>query len=126
MKKELHKEICEKCIGYLLDKTEGEGDRVAAAENLMFCAGQKAKDALFDVIQDKEDLDCVRKAAAGALGRLWSETDIEYERLIQIEPTLLDGIVFEFDSYKLILQKEKLGKALEMFKERYGKRPFLA
>ncbi|MEL4394134.1 hypothetical protein [Shewanella algae] len=81
MIKELSAEDCKKCIGYLLDKFEDENTRVAAAESLMYCIGQAPKDALFKVLMDDSEPDYMREEAAGSLGTLWAESEIEYERL---------------------------------------------
>ncbi len=126
MSKSLSKEACKKCIGYLLDKTEEGRDRVAAAESLMYCAGQNVIDALFQVLQDEEEPNYIREEAAGSLGTLWGESEIEYEKLIQIKPPLLDEVVLDFDSYNLKLDKNKLGNALDLFLVRYGARQFMA
>ena len=126
MKKELSAEDCVKCINYLLDKKKEGHTRVAAAESLMYCSGQNAKDALFQVLQDQNELDYIREEAAGSLGTLWAESEIEYEKLILIKAPLLDEVVCDFDLYKLKLDKTKLGEYLQLFKERYSERPFMA
>ena len=126
MTKELSKQDCEKCICYLLDKTEEGHTRVAAAESLMYCSGQNAKDVLFQVLQDESELDYIREEAAGSLGTLWAESEIDYEQLIQIEPPLLDEVILDFDLYKLKLDKSKLRGVLELFMERYSDRQFMA
>lgn len=126
MNKELSNEDCEKCVAYLLDKFEDGHTRVAAAESLMYCSGQKAKDALFHVLQDETEPDFIREEAAGSLGALWAESEIDYERLVQIKPPLLDEVLCDFDLYKLKINKSKLNEALELFEERYGERAFMA
>lgn len=124
--KELSKEDCEKCIGYLLDKKEEGHTRVAAAESLMYCSGQNAKDVLYQVLQDETEPDYIREEAAGSLGTLWAESEIEYERIINIKPPLLDEVLCDFDLYKLKLDKSKLGNALKLFEERFSDRQFMA
>ncbi len=125
MTKELSAEDCKKCIGYLLDRFEDANTRVAAAESLMYCIGQAPKDALFKVLMDDSEPDYMREEAAGSLGALWAESGIEYERLIQVQPPLLDEVVCDFDFYNLKLNKSKLGKSLNLFMERYVGREFM-
>lgn len=126
MDKKLNHDDCKKCIRYLLDKTEDGHTRVAAAESLMYCSGSYAKEALFQVLQDESELDYIREEAAGSLGTLWAETGIDYDKIVQINPPLLDEVVCDFDMYHLTLDKEKLGINLSVFIERYGERKFMA
>lgn len=126
MTKKLSAEDCKKCIGYLLDRSEDANTRVAAAESLMYCSGQAPKDALFKVLMDDSEPDYMREEAAGSLGTLWAESEIEYERLIQIHPALLDEILCDFDLYNLKLNKSKLGESLNLFMELYVDRKFMA
>ncbi len=126
MTKELSAEDCDKCVVYLLDRSEDGNTRVAAAESLMYCSGQAAKDALFEVLMDDSEPDYMREEAAGSLGTLWAESEIEYERLVQIQPPLLDEVLCDFDLYNLKLNKAKLDKSLNLFLEHYIDRKFMA
>ncbi|WP_139122470.1 hypothetical protein [Veronia pacifica] len=126
MTKGLSTEDCENCISYLLDRSEDANTRVAAAESLMYCIGQAPKDALFKVLMDDSEPDYMREEAAGSLGTLWAESEIEYERLIKIPPPLLDEVLCDFDLYNLKLNKLKLGKSLRLFMQRYVDRKFMA
>ncbi|MEQ5836375.1 hypothetical protein [Marinobacter sp. NFXS9] len=126
MTEELSTEDCKKCIRYLLDRSEDANTRVAAADSLMYCVGQAPKDALFQILMDDSEPDYMREEAAGSLGSLWAESGIEYERLIQIHPPLLDEVLCDFDLYNLKLDKSKLGKSLNLFMERYVGRKFMA
>jgi hypothetical protein len=80
----------EACIGYLLDKTDSEANRVAAAESLGHGMAQlglnlsHVVDALYQVASDQEDLFIVREEAAGSLGFIWSQIGVDrarFERL---------------------------------------------
>lgn len=64
--------------------------------------------------------------AAGSLGTLWAESEIGYEKLIQIKLPLLDEVLCDFDLYKLKLERSKLGPMLKLFEERYSDRKFMA
>ncbi|MCG7489503.1 hypothetical protein MHN79_08365 [Vibrio sp. Of14-4] len=126
MTKQLSSEDCEICIRYFLDRSEDANTRVAAAERLMYCIGQTPKDALFKVLVDDSEPDYIREEAAGSLGSLWAESEVEYERLIQIQPPLLDEVLCDFDLYEVKLNKSRLGKSLDLFMERYFTRSFMA
>ena len=78
----------EACIGYLLDKSDSEGNRVAAAESLgMGELGpnvSRAVDALFQVACDQEDLLNVREEAAESLGVIWSQIGVDRARFVRL------------------------------------------
>ena len=78
------------------------------------------------MLQDEDELDYIREEAAGSLGTLWAESEIEYERLVNVKPPLLDEVLCDFDFYKLKLEKSKLGGALKLFEERFSDRQFMA
>jgi hypothetical protein len=81
----------EACIGHLLDKTNSEANRGAAAESLgMAELGElgpsvsRAVDALFRVACDQEDLIMVREEAAESLGVIWSEIGVDHARFARL------------------------------------------
>jgi hypothetical protein len=121
----LSPEDCRKCIDLLLDKSAPGNDRVAASDSLMDCNTQEAKAALFQVVIDENEVDYMREEAAGTLGTLWAESEIDYEWIVQIPPPFLDEVVFDFDSYGIKLDKEKLGDKRGLFEARYKSKSFL-
>ena len=101
---------CEICIQLLLDKKGSEVDRIAAAESLMWCNSESSKDALFKVIMDDLDLLQIREEAAGSLGTLWAESEINYERLAKIHQKLLPELTSDFPILGVKIDTEKLEK----------------
>jgi hypothetical protein len=67
-------------VGRLLDKSLPLFERKAAADRLNEFPCQLACDVLYSVILDSRDHDVVREEAAGALGVLWSEMEVDYPR----------------------------------------------
>lgn len=106
---------CKKCIDLLLNREESELNRAAAAESLMHCHNQIAKDALFTIIMDKIESDNLREESAGSLGSLWIEGEIEYERLMQVPKRFLMELTCDFELQNIILDKNKLGNRFTEF-----------
>src|ERR1700722_13828456 len=119
-------ENCKQCIKYLLDKSEDGHTRVAAAESLMHCNTDEAKQALFRIVADESEPDYLREEAAVSLGARWGESEIDYDRLVQIPSRLLDEVVCDFDSYRMKIDKGRLCDKLTFFEQRYGERQFMA
>ncbi|MCF8295926.1 MAG: hypothetical protein K9J13_00155 [Saprospiraceae bacterium] len=105
------------CMDLLMNKQESELDRLAAAESLMYCNSIEAKQTLYTIIIDNSEGDDLREEAAGSLGSLWAESEIEYEKLIQIPSLFLPELVADFKLYGVVLNKEKLGDRIDEFKQ---------
>jgi hypothetical protein len=78
----------EACIGYVLDKTDLEANRVAAAESLGYgelgSSLSRAVDALYQVACDEGDLYIVREEAAEALASIWERIGVDRARFARL------------------------------------------
>ncbi len=76
------------CIRLLLDKTEPEYNRDAAAESLGY--GEvgpslpRVVDALFQVACDQADAFDIREEAAQSLGEIWGRIGVDRERFARV------------------------------------------
>lgn len=117
---------CKTCIQLLRDRAEDGHTRVAAAESLMHCNTEAAKAALFAVTIDDGEPKYLREEAAGSLGTLWAESEIDYSRLIQIPLPYLDEVITDFDFHGVCLDKTQLSDQRPVFEQRYEHRQFMS
>ena len=101
---------CEVCIELVLNKDASEVDRIAAAESLMWCATESAKDALFKVVMDEEEEEELREQTAGSLGSLWAESQINYKRIAKIPERFLPELMHDFPILEVEVDPEELKK----------------
>src|ERR1700741_611920 len=76
------------CIRLLLDKSEPEYNRDAAAESLGYGdlgpSLPRAVDALFQVVCDESDAFDIREEAAASLGQIWGRIGVDRTRFFQV------------------------------------------